>query len=69
MADSRVAPSLGVMTTRIARLQSRALIEVRCALSFSKECQSLWLYLPINRDNHHASIPAQGIIMNHGRCL
>ena len=29
------------------------------ALSFSKECQSLWLYLLIK--NHHASIPAQGI--------
>jgi len=29
------------------------------ALSFSKECESLWLYLPIY--NHHASIPAQGI--------
>lgn len=28
MADSRVAPYLGVMTTRIARLQSRALIRV-----------------------------------------
>ena len=34
------------------------------ALSFSKERQSLWLYLPINRDNHHASIPAQGIALS-----
>ena len=33
-------------------------------LSFSKECQSPWLYLPINRDNHHASIPAQGIALS-----
>jgi hypothetical protein len=29
------------------------------ALSFSHERQRQWLYLPLN--NHHASIPAQGI--------
>ena len=32
------------------------------ALTFSKECQRLWLYLPIN--NHHASISAQGIALS-----
>ncbi len=31
-------------------------------LSFSKECQSLWWYSPIN--NHHGSIPAQGIAVS-----
>jgi hypothetical protein len=40
------------------RINSASLVELR-ALSISKECQSLWLYMPIN--NHHASIPAQGI--------
>jgi hypothetical protein len=30
-------------------------------LSFSKECQSPWLYLPIN--NHHASIPEKGLAL------
>jgi hypothetical protein len=28
----------------------------KLSLSFSKECQSMWLYLPV--DNHHASISA-----------
>jgi hypothetical protein len=37
------------------------------ALSFSKECQSLWLYLPIN--NHHTSIPAQGIAVYEAPAL
>jgi hypothetical protein len=41
-----------------AYIASASLVELH-ALSFSKECQSLWLYMPIN--NHHASIPAQGI--------
>jgi hypothetical protein len=30
-------------------------------LSFIKECQSPWLYLPIN--NHHASIPEKGLAL------
>ena len=45
-------PEIGSLKPRLNRGEARA-------LSFSKECQSLWLYLPIN--NHHASIPAQGI--------
>ena len=45
-------PEIGSLKPRLDRSEARA-------LSFSKEFQSLWLYLPIN--NHHASIPAQGI--------
>jgi hypothetical protein len=45
-------PEIRSLKQRLDRGEARA-------LSFSKECQSLWLYLPIN--NHHASIPAQGI--------
>ena len=45
-------PEIGSLKPRLDRGEARA-------LSFSKECQSLWFYLPIN--NHHASIPAQGI--------
>ena len=45
-------PEIGSLKPRLNRGEARA-------LSFSKECQSLWLYLPVN--NHHASIPAQGI--------
>ena len=45
-------PEIRSLKPRLDRGEARA-------LSLSKECQSLWLYLPIN--NHHASIPAQGI--------
>ena len=45
-------PEIRSLKLRLDRGEARA-------LSCSKECQSLWLYLPIN--NHHASIPAQGI--------
>ena len=45
-------PEIRSLKLRLDRGEARA-------LSFSKECQSLWFYLPVN--NHHASIPAQGI--------
>jgi hypothetical protein len=45
-------PEIRSLKPRLDRGEARA-------PSFSKECQSLWLYLPIH--NHHASIPAQGI--------
>jgi hypothetical protein len=49
LSDTR---EIGSLKPRLDRGEARA-------LSFSKECQSLWLYLPIN--THHASIPAQGL--------
>jgi hypothetical protein len=44
------APEIGSLKPRLDRGEARA-------LSFSKECPGLWLYLPINK--HHASMPAQ----------
>jgi len=49
------APEIRSLKPRLDRGEARA-------LSFSKECQRLWLYLPMN--NHHASIPVQGIAKN-----
>jgi len=49
-------PEIRSLKPRLDRGEARALL-------FSKECQSLWLYLPVN--NHHASIPAQGIALLH----
>jgi len=40
-----------------AFVASASLVEVR-ELSFNKECQSLWLYMPI--DNHHACVIPMG---------
>jgi hypothetical protein len=48
------AHTLRVLSAYVA---GASLVELR-ALSFNKEWQSLWLYMPTN--DHHASIPAQG---------
>jgi hypothetical protein len=53
-------PEIGSLKPRLDRSEARA-------LSFSKEFQSLWLYLPIN--NHHASIPARGIAVYEAPAL
>ena len=44
-------PEIRSLKPRLDRGEARA-------LSFSKECQSLWLYMPI--DYHHASKPCTG---------
>ena len=53
-------PEIRSLKPRLDRGEARA-------LSFSKECQSLWLYLPMK--NHHASIPAQGIAVYEAPAL